>query len=264
MKITALIENTSDNPNLACEHGLSLYLETEQKKILFDMGQSKKFYENAEKLNIDISKADSAIISHGHYDHGGGLSHFLEINAHAPVYIHCQAFGSFYNADNKFIGLDKKTAENPRIIFTGDKKELGENLCLETKNTAEQLFPMPKQNLKLLTESGFQADVFRHEQYLLIRENNKKILITGCAHKGILNILEWFRPDYAVGGFHFKQYDLNNCGCKSNLKAIAEKMAEFPTVFYTGHCTGKEQFEFLHAVLGNQISYLSTGQQINI
>jgi 7,8-dihydropterin-6-yl-methyl-4-(beta-D-ribofuranosyl)aminobenzene 5'-phosphate synthase len=78
MKITTLIENkNTENPELISEHGLSLFIEKNGKKILFDTGSSGIFTENARKLSIDISAVDLTIISHGHYDHGGGLKAFF-------------------------------------------------------------------------------------------------------------------------------------------------------------------------------------------
>ena len=93
MKITCLAENTTSRPDIEAEHGLSLYIETNGKKILFDMGQGELFIRNAKRLGIDLSDVDIAVISHGHYDHGGGLRSFLEINKKAPVYISEHAFG---------------------------------------------------------------------------------------------------------------------------------------------------------------------------
>ena len=84
MKITALVENTSV-PGLPVEHGLSLYIETTRHTILFDSGQGTLFAENAERLGKDLAKVDLMVLSHGHYDHGGGLKTFLELNDHAPL-----------------------------------------------------------------------------------------------------------------------------------------------------------------------------------
>ena len=87
MKLTVLMENTTCREDLVCEHGLSLYIEANGQRILFDAGQTGAFADNAEKMGVDLTKIDLCILSHGHYDHGGGLKRFLEINDHAKVYI---------------------------------------------------------------------------------------------------------------------------------------------------------------------------------
>ena len=79
MRVTMLLDNIAADPRLVAEHGLSLYLETGDHKILFDAGQSSAFAENAEKLGVDLREVDFAVLSHGHYDHGGGLERFLVI-----------------------------------------------------------------------------------------------------------------------------------------------------------------------------------------
>jgi 7,8-dihydropterin-6-yl-methyl-4-(beta-D-ribofuranosyl)aminobenzene 5'-phosphate synthase len=92
MKITALIENTTADKKLKANHGLCLYIETDKHKLLFDMGANDLFLRNAEQLGIDIKAVDTAVISHGHFDHGGGLQQFLQNNDKAKVYINQNAF----------------------------------------------------------------------------------------------------------------------------------------------------------------------------
>ena len=91
MNIQVLIENTGP-ASLRTEQGLSLYIQTEGGTILVDMGQSSAFAENAQALGADISAVDAAVLSHGHYDHSGGLDAFLGLNAKAPVYLSPAAF----------------------------------------------------------------------------------------------------------------------------------------------------------------------------
>ena len=89
LKIVGLVENTTESPNLKYKHGLSLYIETERHRILFDMGLNDLFLENARKLGVDIASIDIAVISHGHVDHCGGLKSFLKRNSTARyIYAH--------------------------------------------------------------------------------------------------------------------------------------------------------------------------------
>ncbi|MDD4199935.1 MAG: MBL fold metallo-hydrolase, partial [Eubacteriales bacterium] len=88
MKFSLLIENKTDNPGIIAEHGLSVYIETQGKKILFDAGVSNLFAVNAANMKVDLAAVDFAVISHGHYDHTGGFPMFHKINPKAPIYIH--------------------------------------------------------------------------------------------------------------------------------------------------------------------------------
>ena len=210
MKITSLLENTTEREDMRVEHGLSLYIETERCRILFDMGQTDLFYENAKALGIDLSKVDIAILSHGHYDHGGGLRRFFEINSHAHVYIHKDAFLPHYNGTEKYIGLDISLKDHSQIIFVDDKYRITEFLTLFSCNDKDKKHSTIPSGLTEKVGDVFVSDDFRHEQYLLIRENEKQVLISGCSHKGILDITEWFKPDILIGGFHYSKLPSGN------------------------------------------------------
>ena len=84
-KITTLVENCVYGRKLQAEHGLSLYIETQEHRLLFDTGASDLFIRNARLLHIDLQKVDYLILSHGHSDHTGGLRYFLELNTQATV-----------------------------------------------------------------------------------------------------------------------------------------------------------------------------------
>ena len=88
MKIITLMENTACREDLTASHGLSLYIETPKHNILFDMGPDNEYIHNAEKLGVDLKAVDIAVLSHGHYDHGGGLAMFRLLNDHAKIYLH--------------------------------------------------------------------------------------------------------------------------------------------------------------------------------
>lgn len=258
MKIYCLIENTASDEKFAAEHGLSLFIETGATKILFDMGQTDAFASNADKLGINISDADFAILSHGHYDHGGGLRKFLEINENAPVYLSSYAFEPHYNGTEKYIGLDTSLCNNDRLVRVGDFLEISTNISLHSCNGKNTVVDIDSGGLNKLINNKFLPDDFAHEHYLLIEENSKKILISGCSHKGIINICNWFRPDVLIGGFHYSKYSLD-----AALTSYAEKLNEYGTQFFTCHCTGFEQFEFMKKTT-EKITYISSGDVIEI
>jgi len=258
MKITALTENTSCDPRFGCEHGLSLYIETQKHNVLFDTGQSSLFAENAEKLEIDLNRVDLCVLSHGHYDHGGGLRRFLELNDHAPVYLNRRAFEPHYNGTEKYIGLDTALRNSDRLIFTDDEAVIGDGLTLCTRNDRERTYPSSGAGLNAVIGGEMIPDDFRHEQYLLIEEENRRVLISGCSHKGILNIAGWFQPDVLIGGFHLSKVTDENA-----LAEIAAHLNAYPTAYYTCHCTGTEQFNIMQAHMPH-LYYLSAGQTIEM
>lgn len=263
MKLQVLCENTATCPELPGEHGLSLYLETERHRILFDMGQTERFAENARLLSVDLSQVDLAVLSHGHYDHGGGLERFLRENSTAPVYLREDAFGAYYNGKEKYIGLDQRLKHSPRLIPTGDRLVIDETLCLYSCNDRVPALPVESRGLTEKQAQIFRPDPFTHEQYLLLQEDGRRILLSGCSHKGVLNLLQWFSPHIFIGGFHFKSCALHGED-RAFLEAAAEQMLAGSTRYYTCHCTGTEQYEFLKQRMGERLSYLSTGDCITI
>ena len=257
MKIVTLIENTTSYPRITAEHGLSFYLETGSKKILFDMGQSSAFADNAEKLGVDLSKVDFAVLSHGHYDHGGGLQTFLKRNSHAPVYIHKAAFGAHYNGTEKYIGLDLSLQAESRLIFTEGAVSIAPTIQLTDCNHLG--WTNDSYGLNRREGDQFQPDDFRHEQYLQIQEGDKRILLSGCSHKGILNIAEYFRPQVLIGGFH-----LNKVDDAEVLQNIARRLLRTDARCFTGHCTGSRQFVRMKEIMGESLQNLSAGSIIEV
>ena len=287
MKITVLTENTiSKNAeisklHLQGEHGLSLFIQTQNKNILFDMGQTNLFAKNASLLGIDLQTVDFAILSHGHYDHGGlssplpatlkneyfGIEAFAHINQKAPIFINSNAFSQNFNANKKYIGLNQELLQSKiaeRFVFVQDEKEITQNIKLFSCNSYKKSVATNAFGLMQLQNGTFVPDNFNHEHYLLIQENDKKILMSGCSHKGILNIVEWFKPDFLIGGFHFKSLDVENPCQKLELESYAKKLASYNTKYFTCHCTGTQQFEILKSIMKEKVEYISTGDSIEL
>ena len=232
-------------------------------------------------MGIDLQTVDFAILSHGHYDHGGlssplpatlkneyfGIEAFAHINQKAPIFINSNAFSQNYNANKKYIGLNQELLQSKiaeRFVFVQDEKEITQNIKLFSCNSYKKSVATNAFGLMQLQNSTFVPDNFNHEHYLLIQENDKKILISGCSHKGILNIVEWFKPDFLIGGFHFKSLDVENPCQKLELESYAKKLASYNTKYFTCHCTGTQQFEILKSIMKEKVEYISTGDVINI
>lgn len=263
MKLIALMENTTDREALVCEHGLSLYIEACGKKILFDAGQTAAFADNAEKLGVDLKSVDLAILSHGHYDHSGGMSRFLQCNPTARLYVHKDAFAPHFNSTGAYIGPDPALLDTGRVVFNPGQLPLAEGLMLVDYASAPRYYPVDPAGLLMELEGAPCPEDFRHEQYLMIREGEKTICISGCSHKGILNITQWAEPDVLVGGFHFMNIDPQSEE-KSRLDQAAEVLLKSKATFYTGHCTGLAPYEYLKEKMGERLYYLSTGAELYI
>lgn len=272
MEIAVLSENTALDNRFQTEHGLSLLIQTGQRKILFDMGSSCVFKDNALALGLDIGQVDWAVLSHGHYDHGGGLCGLLRFNDKAPVYVSPYAFGNYYSqssgGDMKYAGLNIEFAFHPRLQVAAPCQEIDRQTLLFT--TPQAVYPLPRQNSRLFvkTDSGYQLDNFAHEQSLLLEEKGKLVLFAGCAHRGILNIMERCRelrgryPDYVVSGMHLYSHSTLQTEPAETLHSLAEALLERPSQYYTLHCTGAKAFGILKQCMGDRIDYLPAGRTI--
>ena len=272
MIIRTLLENKSFQKNLGNEHGLSLLIETKEATVLFDTGASDLFARNAEVMGVDLANVDLVVISHGHYDHTGGLSAFFELNDLAPVYIQSTAFGEFVTPSGsawRYIGMPKGSPQEERFIRVQGDVEISRNLKILAGVQANRLNPPDNKVMFEKRSKGYKLDQFFHEQNLLLRQEEKTVLITGCAHKGIVNIMDYFYqkegkwPDVVIGGFH-----LVNREWSEEMVELIDEISEFlkstPTHFYTGHCTGEKAFRLMKKQLGNQIEELSTGMVMKL
>ena len=273
MKITALVENTTNNPDLGTQHGLSLYIEANGRRILFDMGVDSLFLRNAEKLGIDIGAVDLAVVSHGHDDHGGGLGVFLERNGSAPVYLNRRAFGHYYTKRMKmpvYIGLSQELERSRRMIFVDEFTDLGEGMILFSGVTGREYDSPANERLFMRKGQKMEPDDFLHEQNLLIEENGKAVLVGGCAHCGIVNILERAKellgraPDVVVSGFHLHESGLPMKEEARFVRSIAKRLRQEPTHYYTCHCTGRRPFELMKEDLGQQLQYIAAGDTVEL
>ena len=273
MRIFTLMEDTTCASDFVCEHGLSFYIETNGRKLLFDMGQTDLFLKNAETLGIDLSAVDTAFVSHGHYDHGGGLAAFLNINDHAPVYVHEKAFEPHFSRKPegiKDIGLDNALATSPRLRRISGVTEIDERLTLFSDITGADCVPAGNRTLYERENGQYVPDRFLHEQSLIVREGETVVLFTGCAHRGVINICARAKellgrdPDVVVGGMHLFSPSTGKSEPDERICAVAARLADTSSRYYTCHCTGPHAYDVLRETLGDRIAFLSAGSIIEI
>lgn len=272
MIVRTLLENTSLSEDLGCEHGLSLHIETGKHRLLFDTGRTGLFAENADKMGIDLAEVDLLAISHGHSDHGGGLRTFLNRNARAGIHVSRRAFGDYRlrtdNGDSVYIGLDPELCGHPRLVPTDEYAAIGEGLELFSGVRGDRF--NPSGNRVLLRQEGGRIgpDDFAHEQSLAVTEGGMCVLFAGCAHAGIVNILDRFRalkgvmPNHVFGGFHLTNPTDGTREADETVDAIAEALLGTNAHFYTGHCTGSEVYERMKRRMGDRLHPIATGSVV--
>lgn len=275
MRVIVLVENTSVSEEYGHKHGLSLYIEAADHKILFDLGSDCLFEENASKLGINIGEVDTVIISHGHDDHGGALERFFALNHTAKVYVQEKAFGSYYQATfeklKRYIGLNQGLKDSDRIVLLEGNYQIDDHIRLFSE--VPRLHPTPpitNQSLYVKNREGYIHDDFLHEQNMLICEDGKEFLFAGCAHNGIMNIVEEAerlsrkRIDDVFGGFHLYDKETQEYESESFIALISQLLRKKDTIFYTCHCTGEKAYGQLKEILHDQMHYIRAGEIIQI
>lgn len=280
MRVVALIENTKleEREDLVEEHGLSLYIECNDMHILFDTGATDAFNQNAVALGVDLSEVDTLVVSHHHFDHGGGLDRFLKVNQKAKVHIRQSEDEDFYFRVPvilcRYIGLDQELLEMQadRINFVDGFTEILPNVYILTE--IPQRYPPPKGNRRLFVRRGkvFTPDSFKHELIMVVKEQDELVVFTGCAHNGILNMVAEVTRQFpnmpikgVFGGFHLMGLPKLNtmAGSKGEVRGIGKELLKYPVErFYTGHCTGRKAYRVLKGVMADKLVYFPTGSEV--
>lgn len=237
VRIVTLNDNRCDSNNFEFEHGISLFIECDDKRVLFDSGQTDIFIKNAKKLNIDLNKIDAIVLSHGDYDHGNGLKY---LNTKTKLICH---------PDFVLTRISKRTGNDNGLNQTRDELKQKYDLIetrepfyisnkiiflgqIERNNDFEK-----GENLPAYDENG---NTYEHldDSGLVLKTEEGLIVISGCAHSGICNTTEYAKKITGdnrilavMGGFHLK--DIN----EHTLKTIEYMKKNNVKTVYLAHCT---------------------------
>lgn len=287
MKITTIIENSlGENKSLINEHGLSFFIEDNDKNILFDTGKSGNFVENAKKLNIDLNKTNYLVLSHAHYDHCGGVKTFLNsFTAKPELFVST----NFFKNSNKY----HHSVGNQKLDFASDNNEynyIGINfdetfiknknlninyVCQDIINITDNIyifsnfeetykFESLNPNMIIKENENYVIDSFNDEIVLGIDTEKGILILLGCSHPGILNIVSTIakrtnKKIYGIlGGTHLIEADETRINKTIDvLKALDIKLIG------VSHCTGNKAIEMFKSNCDN-FFVNSTGTILNL
>lgn len=278
--MTIVVENSAslNNDTVWAQHGLSIFLELcigpENMRLLWDTGASSEvMLHNADALNIDLHSLDMICLSHGHYDHTGGLMGVLQrMKGRAIVLAHPDIFAPKLKARPtlKFIGLPftRAEAEVAGAIFLEARGPVAIAPGLTTTGEVPRIESFEKvEGFWTVKDGQYCLDIIPDDQSLAVNISGKGLaVITGCSHSGIINTIRQAQKItgveklYAViGGFHLMGAD------EGRIDATAKALKELdPAIVRPGHCTGQKAVCRLQEVLGERCRPLAVGDSIQL
>lgn len=272
--ITILCENRSlGKKGIIGEHGFSALVEKNGVRVLMDTGQGLGLAANAKILDIPLSSIQKIVLSHGHYDHTGGLSAFAGQTGALDIYAHPGVFGQKFKSkdekdkEEKFIGL-KHTPEslesylNARVHLLTGFEEISEGIYFSGEIPRITDFEKTDPRLLIKTGPSFAPDPLTDDAAVLIESRSGPVILTGCAHSGIVNILHHFsnqtgyKSFYAViGGTHL--------GFIDSAEQLEKTMDAFDAyglqLIAVSHCTGNEAAAACYTRFGKRFAFANAG-----
>ena len=276
MIITVLNENSVYKRGFLAEHGMSVLIEYEGKRILFDTAQSDVFIKNAIRLSKDIETLDAIVLSHGHYDHCGGLEFYAEKYKLPTIYVRENAFEN-KKTKNEFaegyreIGIpwrNEKIADSikPFVKFTEDFCEIMPQVFLLGNIPYVTDFETVNKGMKIDLNGELVEDRMSDEQLLVIRSEKGLHVFAGCSHPGIINVLRYVEEKFPDEHIYSLYAGMHLISAKKEKleRVIGELEKRDIDLIMPVHCTGQKAAAAIKGRFGNKCRLAVTSDVIEI
>ncbi len=261
--VTIIVDNKADD-GLAGEHGFSLWIETQGKRILFDTGQGPALETNVQTLGLDLSTTDELVLSHGHYDHTGGVPQVITQSSGLHIYCHPEVVRPRYTIrDGKVRSIGMPQAAREALALVPPRQVHWVQKPVRLGNTVGLTGPIPRLSgyedtggAFYLDPEGTKPDLIEDDMALWVETDQGLVVCLGCAHAGLINTLNYIRKltgekriRAVLGGFHLLNADRERLD-----RTVLALRQSAPDMLIPCHCTGDAAFALLHEALGESVT----------
>lgn len=259
--IAVLIDNIATRPNLRSQHGLSIWIDAGDTKILFDTGINGLFLENAQTLEVPVGDVTHLVLSHGHYDHCGGVPFLLKTGVTPQVIIGPNAWVPRQSSHPIGIPWEKELLSDLSVVINEDTCEIGPQISVvNIGGISKGIARTPR--LQRFVDGRWEPDIFPDEQMLMIRTTEGYVVVTGCTHCGTDVLIQYAKkiagniPIYAlIGGLHLFE------STPESINSMTKNLFDIKHL-WVNHCTGLNALEMMKKVIGNKVEWAETGFHI--